>query len=107
MKVMIWYEAGETNETETIEVQEVKKGVFKPRFDEDDDCEPGFSHWDEEVENTDSAGDACCQLGISQRVKWQEVELDLENREFRAPSIERLREALSHVVFCRFAIDKC
>ena len=59
----------------------------------------GFSGWDDEVTNLDEDdGDVYTYLGISGHLRWRNVEL--RRREFRAPSIKRLVQALSRVRFC-------
>lgn len=63
-----------------------------------DNTELGFVHWDEEVLNLDNmdSDEAQC-FDISNKLKWNEVILNLNLKSFRAKSIERLCEALEHV----------
>lgn len=62
----------------------------------------GFSQWDNEVEDLDGAdeysSDESQCFGMSNHLIWKDV--DLKPYEFRAPSIERLKEALEHVAIC-------
>jgi len=59
----------------------------------------GFSQWDDEVEDLDAGNSDESQcFGMSSHLKWQDV--DLPPEEFRAPSVERLKEALNHVAIC-------
>ncbi len=57
-----------------------------------------FYVWDQEIINQDD-GDAHW-LQLSERLSWNDVDLDLRSKRFRAPSIERLKEALLHVNIC-------
>lgn len=93
---------------EWIEVEKKRPGVFTVVDDsmtddsmtmESDTAERanlGFSSWDEEVEDLDNGwSDESQCFGISSHLRWREV--DLTPKEFRTPSIKRLKEALSHV----------
>lgn len=56
----------------------------------------GFMSWDKEVVDLDNdQSDASQCFGISMHLKWNEV--DMSTDEFKASSIERLKEALKHV----------
>lgn len=69
-----------------------------------DDLELGFIGWDDEVEDLDAGDSEESQcFGMSNRLRWNDV--DLTPEEFRAPSIERLREALVHVTLCAWCPD--
>ncbi len=63
----------------------------------------GFAHWDKEVENLDDdySDEAMC-FNMSSRLKWKDVELVHGHYGgiYSAPSIERLKEVLSHVYIC-------
>ena len=87
-----------------IEVEETSPGHFTIVNDsmtvKDGDCmiDPtalGYVEWDDEVENLDTDSDPYECFGISQDLQWNEVSLGVTS--FEAPSIERLKEALSHV----------
>ncbi|MEK7546030.1 MAG: hypothetical protein AAB554_03040 [Patescibacteria group bacterium] len=59
----------------------------------------GFTAWDDEVEDLDAGNSDESQcFGMSAHLRWNDVNLTPD--EFRAPSIERLLEALSHVTLC-------
>jgi len=59
----------------------------------------GFSGWDDEVEDLDAGNSDESQcFGMSDHLVWKDV--ILTPYEFRAPSIERLIEALGHVEIC-------
>ncbi|MBI3633427.1 MAG: hypothetical protein HY226_03995 [Candidatus Vogelbacteria bacterium] len=94
------------NAGEWIEVEKVRKGVYRMVADsmtvEGDgnyhNTNLGIREWDEEVVDLDngrSDGSQC--FGISEHLRWNDV--DFTTEEFRAPSIKRLLEALSHVTF--------
>ncbi len=64
-----------------------------------DETALGFVAWDDEVEDLDTGNSDESQcFGMSSELRWNDV--GLTPVEFRAPSIERLKEALSHVVVC-------
>jgi hypothetical protein len=90
-----------------IVVTEVTPGVFEIVDDSmtwgdnyvSDDCALGFCGWDEEVLDLDGGySDESSCFGMSAYLLWNDVELT--PTELRAPSIDRLREALRHVAFC-------
>ena len=56
-----------------------------------------FSRWDSEVENLDSESDPASCWRMSMHLRWEGVDLNLDEEEFRAPNLERLKEALAHV----------
>jgi hypothetical protein len=100
-------EAAEKQEGNWIEVEQ-KGRVFtvvdENMTDKDgdwivDSTALGFSSWDAEVKDLDNdQSDASQCFGISMHLKWKDV--DMTPDEFRAPSIERLKEALNHVAIC-------
>lgn len=101
-------EAAAKQEGNWIEVEEKEPGVFSVVDDNmtvkngdwvTESTALGFSQWDGEVEDLDagSSDESQC-FDMSSHLKWQDV--DLTPGEFRAPSIERLKEALSHVAIC-------
>ncbi len=62
----------------------------------------GFDIWDEDVINQDH-GDAGW-LKLSEHLSWYDVDLNLGSKRFRAPSLERLKEALLHVNICAWCL---
>jgi hypothetical protein len=91
-----------------IEVEEREPGTFVVVDDsltvKDGDSmmaqtDLGFTEWNDEVEDLDAgwSDEASC-FGMSNHLRWNDV--DLTPDEFSAPSIERLIEALEHVVLC-------
>ena len=105
---MLSGDATAKQERDWIEVEEKKHGVFsvvdnnmtvKDGNSATENTNLGFSHWDSEVEDLDAGdSDESQCFGMSDHLKWQDV--DLTPQEFRAPSIERLKEALNHVAIC-------
>lgn len=94
---------------DSIEVKEIEPGVFdviKYNIADNKGSDPlatsrGFIGWDKDVENLDKDSDVYKVLGLSQDLKWKDVELT--PYEIKSPSLERLKEALQHVsidVFC-------
>lgn len=89
-----------------IEVKEVSPNLFKVVNDnmtEGDDwvhdsCALCFCDWDDEVANLDHVSDAADCYGMSERLIWRGA--ILTPWEFYASSVDLLREALEHVVFC-------
>lgn len=71
----------------------------------------GFAHWDKEVEsldddNNDGCSDEAMCFGMSNRLRWKDVEL-VQGQYYslyRAPNIDRLKDALSHVYICAWCI---
>ncbi len=63
-----------------------------------DNTDLGFASWDDTVQNIDyeNSDEAQC-FDMSRRLKWQEV--IMTTKSFQAKTIERLCEALEHVVF--------
>lgn len=59
-----------------------------------------FKEWDDDVENIDRGGDAQVLLGLSESLRWKDVELT--SFEIHAPSLDRLKEALEHVTLCAY-----
>lgn len=58
----------------------------------------GFTGWDNEVVDLDAGdSDESQCFGMSDHLRWNDV--DLTPREFNAPSIKRLKQALEHVEF--------
>ena len=93
-----------------IEVEEYKPSVFKVvdnNMTENGNWVTeatalGFSQWDDEVQDIDGVEDypsdeSQC-FGMSNHLQWKDV--DLMPYVFCAPSIERLKEALTHVAIC-------
>jgi hypothetical protein len=105
---MLSGEASAKQEGNWIEVEEKEPGVFAVVDDNmtvkdgdwvTENTALGFSQWDDEVEDLDAGNSDESQcFGMSSHLKWQDV--DLMPEEFRAPSIERLKEALNHVAIC-------
>jgi hypothetical protein len=61
-----------------------------------DKTDIGFGGWDESVEDLDNGNSNIAQcFGMSQHLKWEDVELT--PNEIKAPSLERLNEALKHI----------
>lgn len=94
-------------EGEWIKVEEISSGVFKIVDNSmTDECNVlsgawalGLCFWDEEVEDLDagnSDGSQC--FGMSDHLRWKDVEISPD--ELCAPSLDLLKEALSHVAFC-------
>nr|MDO8119284.1 hypothetical protein [Candidatus Sigynarchaeota archaeon] len=85
-----------------IDVNEESPGMFvivSENMTTEPETELGFSAWDKEVEDRDNgASDGSSCFGISSHLKWNDVELFPDS--FKAPSIERLKEALAHVTMC-------
>ncbi len=63
----------------------------------------GYGKWDNEVVNEDDDLDFLHYLGVSRRLRWKEV--IMTDRTIYAPSLERLQEALRHVVFKAYNED--
>lgn len=88
-----------------IEVKEVESGVYRIVDDGMTHKEGnpiinmtalGFSSWDHEVTDLDAGNSPESQLfGLSTHLVWQDVEFG--PFDIKAPSIERLKEALDHV----------
>lgn len=100
---------GVEQEGNWIEVEAEKPGVFVVVNDNmtvgdgnwvTENTALGFSWWDDEVENLDAGFSEVSQCfpGMSCYLKWQNVYLTTSD--FRAPSVERLKEALNHVAIC-------
>lgn len=92
-------------ERKFIEVQETDDDLTKKDgYDLYDATALAFSGWDLEVDDIDaSQSDESQCFGMSSHLMWKEVDLRLRgDREFRAPSIGRLKEALTHVTFTAF-----
>jgi hypothetical protein len=91
-----------------IEVRETQTGVFSIVGDNmtnrngnsiTDITELGFIEWDNEVTDLDKGqSDESQCFGMSEKLKWRDVELT--PTEIRAPSLELLKEALTHVIIC-------
>ena len=64
-----------------------------------DCCALGFCYWDDEVQDIDAGNSDESQcFEMSDHLRWNDVDITPEG--FKAPSINRLREALKHVGFC-------
>lgn len=91
-----------------IEVEECTQGVFvvvNDNFTDTYDARArGFTEWDNEMQDLDKgrSDEASC-FGMSNHLVWNDV--DLTPDEFRAPSVERLMEALHHVAICAWCPD--
>ena len=95
-----------------VEVQKVSSGIYKVadyrltgNVDPYGNNALGFREWDHEVEDLDagnSDGSSC--FDISNHLRWNDV--DLTPGEFRATSLRRLKEALTHVTFCVWDQDE-
>ena len=89
----------------SIVVKETEPGTFKivdnsiTKKDGDsmtDATNFGFDEWDESVEDLDNGNSDISQcFGMSGHLKWKDVELTLG--EIKAPSLDRLKEALQHI----------
>ena len=89
----------------SIVVEETNPGIFKIVDDNiakkdgdpmDDATEIGFGEWDESVEDLDAGNSDISQcFNMSEHLKWGDVELTLD--EIKAPSLDRLKEALQHI----------
>ncbi|MDB5194185.1 MAG: hypothetical protein JWN50_199 [Parcubacteria group bacterium] len=89
---------------EWIEVEEMSQGVFTIIGDgmTGEYLTLGIWLWDDEVEDLDAGNSDESQcFGMSDHLKWGDVEFDLcLMMEIRASSLDQLKEALKHVVFC-------
>jgi len=66
-----------------------------------------FAHWLPDVDNLDDpenifASDAATAFNMSQRLRWNDVELTPTI--CRAPNIDKLREAFKHVYVCAWCL---
>jgi len=101
-------DASKNQEGNWIVVSEKKQGVFDVIEDNmtekggngySDKTALGFSQWDKEVSDLDAGhSDASQCFGISEHLEWHDV--DMTPYIFEAPNIERLKEALEHVLIC-------
>ena len=64
--------------------------------EEHDEC-LGAIEQDNEVEVLDKDGDSFNVLGVSSHLKWEDVEIDFDDESIRAPSLDRIKEALQHI----------
>jgi hypothetical protein len=66
----------------------------------------GLSEWDSSVEDMDNGHSDIADIwGMSNHIKWEDVEIDLscgEAFQIKAPSIDRIKEALKHVKVCGY-----
>ncbi len=96
-------------EGDWIKVEEVSPGIFKivdNNMTEEEEGNVlcglwalGLCSWDEEVVDLDAGNSDESQcFGMSDHLRWNDVEIT--PGELRAPSIDRLKEALGHVAFC-------
>jgi hypothetical protein len=105
---------GEQGRRETIEigghmltVVEKSKGVFEiaeQTYTTAENPNLGIVQWDSEVEDLDKGkSDVSSELGVSTHVRWNDVEIDWDmNTGIKAPSLERLKEALQHITLGAF-----
>jgi DNA repair ATPase RecN len=95
----------ELNGGGSITVEETEPGIFTivddsitvkdgdPMADETNIC---FRSWDDSVQDLDNGDSDISQcFGMSDHLQWEDVELT--ESEIRAPSLNRLKEALQHV----------
>jgi hypothetical protein len=96
-----------------IEVEERAPGVFTVvdnNFTEGEgdktsgDEDLVFLCWEDEVKDLDGDSDEAQCFGMSYHLVWNDVDMTPDS--FRAPSIERLLEALNLVVFCSSCGDE-
>jgi len=111
-----WEELGNTAEQgdKWIEVEEKEPGAFMVIGDnltDGDYCKLGLQWWDNTVENLDigkNESEAFMGFGISLHLRWKDVEFTV-NRQYeltiRAPSIELLQEAFTHIKICAWNPD--
>ena len=90
------------DEKNWIEVEENEPGIYTVvdnNMTDTDQTALGFAWWDDQVEDLDngSSDESQC-FGMSDHLRWHDV--DLTPDEFRASSLERLKEALAHVEVC-------
>ncbi|OGY24314.1 MAG: hypothetical protein A2172_00405 [Candidatus Woykebacteria bacterium RBG_13_40_15] len=91
-----------------MDVVEKEPGVFRvlrETLTNEEQPDFAFSKWDDDVEDLDAkAGDFRSDIsqlsGMSNHLRMGEV--DLTPREYHAPSIDLLKEALTHVEFGTF-----
>lgn len=94
----------------SIEVEEITPGLFrvvdfnivKNRFDDYLATSRGFLLWDNEVVNLEEESDTYQVLGVAENLKWNDVELT--PYEIKAPTLDRLKQALNHLditLFCK------
>jgi len=90
-----------------IEVEERQPGFFelvRNNMTDPENPDLDIFRWDAEVEDLDKRSDAAYR-GMSEHLRWEDVDMSLNQTDdlsssFRSPSVARLREALTHVVFC-------
>ena len=89
----------------SITVEETEPGAFKivddsiTKKDGDpmaDATDIGFGKWDDSVKDLDNGdSDISKCFGMSEHLQWEDVELTAS--EIKAPSLNRLEEALQHI----------
>ncbi len=89
----------------SITVEETEPGVFKivgdsitKKFGDPiiDVTHIGFGEWDESILDLDNNYSDISQcFGMSEHLQWEDVELTVD--EIKAPSLNRLKEALQHI----------
>ncbi|HEU0050903.1 MAG TPA: hypothetical protein VFQ60_02485 [Patescibacteria group bacterium] len=108
--------ADRANKKHWIEVEEIKPGLYeivgnsltRPREWDERDTDLGLSQWDDEVRNLDTESESFDCYGISAHLAWDEVEIFFPRGsgnlntpwQIKAPSVERIRQALNHIAFC-------
>jgi len=99
-------DASAESEEAWIKVKEVSPGIFEIVDNSltsgdsriSDPCELGLMGWDDEVQDLDAGqSDESQCFKMSVHLRWKDV--DITPDELRASSVERLKEALSHVAF--------
>lgn len=95
-----------------VEVKKVSSGIYEVvgygifgHVDSFGNNALGIRKWDEEVVDLDAGNSDESQcFGMSDHLRWKDV--DIRAEEFRASSLQRLQEALTHVVFCVWNQDE-
>ncbi len=89
-----------------LEVEELTKGEFTVVGDNftghpRKGLERGITAWTAEVSDLDGGfSDVGQCFGMSERLQWRDVSITPDS--FRAPSVRKLKEALTRVVFCAY-----
>ncbi|MFA6536567.1 MAG: hypothetical protein WCT25_04035 [Candidatus Paceibacterota bacterium] len=86
-----------------VKVEEQEPGSFVVVADnlttDEDAGSLGFSSWDHEVKDLDAGTSAGSEyFNMSDHLQWNDV--DMTPEKFKAPTVERLKQALEHVHFC-------
>ena len=95
----------ELKDNESIVVKEMEPGVFKivdnsiTKKDEHQmagETFIGFGEWDDEVVDLDSRSSDARYFDMSEHLRWEDVEF-IGDDEIKAPSLDRLKQALQHI----------